>query len=383
MLDANIVREMTVRASSHGITLNSLLLAVWFKLVNLWSGQDDLVINMPVFNREQYSSGARSVIGTFIDIFPVRIRTNPSENMLALGRKVENFTRELLSVPVSSIELSRKLAEREHSTSGSMSSLIFSNSIGVYGGDLKTIKKLDVENPRFRTGAPGTIIDLVLYDYEGDYYVNWNYIRDLFDQSFIETLAGQFQGICRSIVEQPAATEPPFDVLPVIPAEFQAVLSANNDTEHSFSDSTIPELVLAQAQRTPDAIALRYDDRSLSYRDLTECASRVANLLIERTTAKVSASDLGKSIAADSASEARSPFIALMFERGLDMIVAQLGVMMAGYAYVPIDPEYPSERIAYVLNDCRAPILITQRHLVERVPASTPLLKIMVVIDAP
>ena len=61
MLDANIVREMTVRASSHGITLNSLLLAVWFKLVNLWSGQDDLVINMPVFNREQYSSGARSV----------------------------------------------------------------------------------------------------------------------------------------------------------------------------------------------------------------------------------------------------------------------------------------------------------------------------------
>lgn len=383
MLDANIVREMTVRASSHGITLNSLLLAVWFKLVNLWSGQDDLVINMPVFNREQYSSGARSVIGTFIDIFPVRIRTNPSENMLALGRKVENFTRELLSVPVSSIELSRKLAEREHSTSGSMSSLIFSNSIGVYGGDLKTIKKLDVENPRFRTGAPGTIIDLVLYDYEGDYYVNWNYIRDLFDQSFIETLAGQFQGICRSIVEQPAATEPPFDVLPVIPAEFQAVLSANNDTEHSFSDSTIPELVLAQAQRTPDAIALRYDDRSLSYRDLTECASRVANLLIERTTAKVSASDLGKSIAADPASEARSPFIALMFERGLDMIVAQLGVMMAGYAYVPIDPEYPSERIAYVLNDCRAPILITQRHLVERVPASTPLLKIMVVIDAP
>ena len=85
MLDANIVREMTVRASSHGITLNSLLLAVWFKLVNLWSGQDDLVINMPVFNREQYSSGARSVIGTFIDIFPVRIRTNPSENMLAFG----------------------------------------------------------------------------------------------------------------------------------------------------------------------------------------------------------------------------------------------------------------------------------------------------------
>ena len=99
----------------------------------------------------------------------------------------------LLEVPVSSIELSRELFERQGLRATSMSSIIFSNSIGMYAGEVSGMKSLRLETPEFRTGAPGTFIDLVIYDYHvrrddnDTFYFNWNYIRDLFDREFIET----------------------------------------------------------------------------------------------------------------------------------------------------------------------------------------------------
>ncbi|HIE55868.1 MAG TPA: non-ribosomal peptide synthetase, partial [Chromatiaceae bacterium] len=212
MLATETVDKLNQIARSQGVSLNSLLLAAWFKLVNLWSNQNDLVINMPVFNREQYFAGARAVMGSFIDIFPVRIRTAFAEPLMAIARKVEHFTRELLRSPVSSIDLSRRLAERDGAAAASMSNLIFSNSIGVYGGEFRQLKGIEVSRPHFRTGAPGTFIDLVLYDYEGETYINWNYIRDLMDPGFIETLAHQFGHLLDDLCAADAANalETPF-----------------------------------------------------------------------------------------------------------------------------------------------------------------------------
>lgn len=380
MLDADLAKALTSRAAANGLTLNSLLLAVWFKIVNLWSGQNDLIINMPVFNREQYFHGARSVIGTFIDIFPVRVRTQPSEDVITLARKVEGFTRELLSVPVSSIELSRLIAERDRNTSGSMSSLIFSNSIGVYGGDLKKIRKIDVERPMFRTGAPGTTIDLVLYDYEGEYYINWNYIRDLFDASFIQTLATQFLEVCRTVAhDASSAGSRSFDVMSVMPVGFRKILLANNDTRRDFPQDSIPGLVARQALATPDSVALRDGTRPLTYRELIAGASQIAHLL--RKTAGEPARRVA-SPANDTTDAGTNPFIALLFERSIEMLVAQLGVMMAGHAWVPIDPEYPPERMAHVLDDCQASVVIAQQHLLGRIPSARPHLRVAIIVDA-
>jgi amino acid adenylation domain-containing protein len=379
MLDAGLVARLTARAAQHGVTLNSLLLAVWFKIVNLWSGQDDLVINMPVFNREQYFAGARSVIGTFIDIFPVRVRTGASEPVLDIARKVEGFTRELLSVPVSSIELSRLIAQRDRSSSGSMSSLIFSNSIGVYAGELDALKHLRVKRPMFRTGAPGTFIDLVLYDFEGEYYVNWNYVRDLVDAEFIEQLATQFQDLCKALAEPEDQRGGRFDVAAMLPESFRKVLAANNATAVPFPQATIQDLVADQAAKTPDAIALIDGDVRITYRSLMERANQVAHLLRALGVAQDRTNQTDDLLRSDGVGTA--DFVAILFERSIDMIVAQLGVLQAGAAYVPIDPEYPRERLGYVIDDCQAKVLLTQSHLVARIPQTTARLDTVIVTD--
>ena len=363
-LPAEDMARLVALAGRNQVTLNSLLLAVWFKLVNLWSNQGDLIINMPVFNREQYFGGARDVMGTFIDIFPVRVKTESTEPVIEIAKKVERFTRELLSTPVSSIELSRLIAERDQSAAGSMSSLIFSNSIGVYGGEFDRLEKLRVANPWFRTGAPGTFIDLVLYDYEGEFYVNWNYVRGLMDRDFVETLAGQFQSICSELANADTedGAQGAFAPASLLPAGFAQLTADLNDRVVDYPVSTIQAEIVAQAKRSPQAPALHFQNREVRYGELLEEANRVAALL-------------------KSQGVTRNSFVALMLDRSVDMLVAQLGVLQAGAAYVPIDPDYPPDRIAYVLDDCRATVLMLQQQFLDRIPEAADHLQALVVLD--
>jgi polyketide synthase PksJ len=206
-IEPDIIEGLNKISADYQVSLNSILLAAYFKLMNIWCHQDDLIINMPVFNREQYFAGARKVVGSFIDIFPVRLQTHFEEPVIEIAQKAETFTRELLRVPVSSIELSRRIFEREGLRATSLSSIIFSNSIGMYAGEISNMETIKVDTPEFRTGAPGTFIDVVIYDYkarpdaENRYYFNWNFIRDLFDKSFIETMAIQYRIILMQLCE--------------------------------------------------------------------------------------------------------------------------------------------------------------------------------------
>jgi amino acid adenylation domain-containing protein len=363
---AALVRTLLLVCGELNVTLNSLLLAAYFKLMNRWSRQDDLIINMPVFNREQYFAGARAVLGSFIDIFPVRLRTTFDEPISEMAVKIERFNRKLLEVPVSSIELSRILAARLGQTATSMSSLIFSNSIGVYATDIRTLRALKMKKPAFRTGAPGTYIDLVLYDFEGDYYLNWNYIRSLFDAEFIETLAWQYETLLRQLAAQYQAGTlgAPFTGDGLLTAKHQHLLADLNRTDAPYPDQhTLHGQVLAQAALTPDRLALTFAGAELSYRALVDRAWQVAGLLREQGVGP-------------------GEFVALLLPRGFDLLVAQLGVLAAGGAYVPVDIDYPLDRQRYVLGDCKARLLITDHVHFSQLAAPPERLRDVLVIDA-
>lgn len=122
---------------------------------------------MPVFNREQHLPNAKNIIGSFLDIFPVRIQTSPQEPIVSIARKIEQFVRTMLEYPISSIELSRKIAEQEGLKQSSLSAIIFSNSINMLPkGISHSSRYLTIGAPKVQTGAPGTYIDLVMYTWE-------------------------------------------------------------------------------------------------------------------------------------------------------------------------------------------------------------------------
>ncbi|MBI9080524.1 MAG: amino acid adenylation domain-containing protein [Pseudodesulfovibrio sp.] len=352
-IEPELIDGLNAIAMEHQVTLNSVLLAAYFKLMNIWCHQDDLIINMPVFNREQYFAGARKTVASFIDIFPVRLQTHFEEPLLEIAKKAEQFTRKLLEVPVSSIELSRNLFEREGLRATSMSSIIFSNSIGMYTGEVSGMKNITLDTPEFRTGAPGTFIDLVIYDYRvhrnsnDNYYFNWNYIRDIFDRDFIEILATQY----RTLLEQTAnsrdhkAQISPFTGKGIIPERHHKLMEEINNTKAPIPDDTLHGLIEKNATKTPDATALTFEDKTLTYAEFNARANQVAGVL---TGLGVESED----------------FVALFVSRSLELLPAQLGILKCGAAYLPIDIDYPADRVAYVLEDSQTPVLLTQsQHL--------------------
>src|SRR5437764_8897013 len=154
--------------------------------------------------------------------------------------------------------------------------------------------------------------------------------------------------IVNEVQEQHNADTP---LLPIVTESEQQQLAAWNATQQNYSrDACVPHLVAGQAAATPGAVALVAGHQSLTYRELNQRANRLAHYL---QTLGVRPNVL----------------VGLCMERSLDMVVGLLGILKAGGAYVPLDPSYPPDRLAFMVEDAQAPILVTQQHLVSRLPA--------------
>lgn len=331
-----------VIAGDPSVSVNSILLAGLFKLVNVWTAENDLIINLPLLNREHFLPASRNVVGSFIDLLPLRLRTSFSEPILTMARRLEKIMREKLERPVSSIALSREIARRS-GLQGSMSSIIFSNSISLMRAEYLHHETYDIADmPYVFTGAPGTTIDVLFHSAGGEWRIVWNYMQDLFDESFIATLAAQYDSLLRDAVEAWKSGEPerPFTSQAALPPEHAALLSRINATERPFRAEPLHRFMHEHALVRPHDEALTFKGVSLTYREFDGRSSRMARLF----------KDCGIG---------RGQFVALALPRSSDLLLAQFAAFKAGAAYVPVDPAYPADRIHYMIDDSQARLLVT------------------------
>jgi amino acid adenylation domain-containing protein len=168
------------------------------------------------------------------------------------------------------------------------------------------------------------------------------YNLDMFDASTIDRLIGHFQQLLRGVVSNP---EQRLSELPLLTeAERQQLLVEWNHTETDFKSESVPQLFEDQVERTPEAVAVVFEDEELSYRELNRRANQVAHYLGRR--------GIGPEVR-----------VGICMERSLELVVGILGILKAGAAYVPLDPGYPRERLAYILDDAQVRVLLTQKHL--------------------
>lgn len=185
------------------------------------------------------------------------------------------------------------------------------------------------------------------------------YQTNAFEIEDIEAMAEQFMTLLKGIIESSKDSEKPQPLayLPLLTqAERHQLLVAWNQADQSFgSDNTercIHQLFAAQVEHTPDAVAVMFEDQSLTYRDLNSRANQLAHHL---QTLGIQPDGL----------------VGIFVERSLDMLVGLLGILKAGAAYVPLDPNYPPERLTYILDDADVTVLLTQSALLDRLPMTT------------
>ncbi|MGW3210312.1 non-ribosomal peptide synthase/polyketide synthase, partial [Streptomyces sp. NPDC001135] len=176
------------------------------------------------------------------------------------------------------------------------------------------------------------------------------YAADLFDPATVETVGDRLARLLAVVTTDPGVSVGSVDVL--TGEERARVLTAWNDTHREVADTTVPELFQAQAARTPDSPAVRHDGVELTYGELNARANRLARLLI-----------------AQGAGPER--FVALAVPRSTEMIVALLAVLKSGAAYLPVDPGYPADRIAYMLDDAAPALVVTTGDVASALPAAT------------
>ncbi|WP_191898942.1 AMP-binding protein, partial [Kitasatospora aureofaciens] len=176
------------------------------------------------------------------------------------------------------------------------------------------------------------------------------FARDLFDEATAERLAARLLAVLRTVLAEPGLPVARVEVLD--DDERHRILTEWNATGHTVPDTTLTGLIEAQVARTPDAVALVDESAELTYAEMNARANRLARLLASR------------GVGAETA-------VALLMERSADVFVAMLAVLKAGGAYVPVDPEYPVDRIAYMVADSAPRVLLTSRACVERAGDTT------------
>jgi amino acid adenylation domain-containing protein len=176
----------------------------------------------------------------------------------------------------------------------------------------------------------------------------WEYNADLFDRATIARMAGHFQTLLEAIVANP---QQKVSSLPLLTEQerHQLLVDWNNTTKEYPSDKCIHQLFEEQVELTPDAEAVLFEDKQLTYRELNQRANCLAHHL--RTLG------VGPEV-----------LVGICVERSLEMVVGLLGILKAGGAYVPLDSAYPPERLAFMLEDSQVGVLLTQARLVESIP---------------
>ena len=174
------------------------------------------------------------------------------------------------------------------------------------------------------------------------------YASDLFDRASVEAIAGRLVRLLEGAVADPGRAIGKLDILGL--AERRTILEEWNDTARAIPVATLPELFASQVARTPDAVAAVFEDARLSYGELDARASQLAHHL--------RALGVGPEVV-----------VGLCIERSLEMLIGLLGILKAGGAYLPLDPDYPRERLAFMLADAAAPVLVTRAALRAQLPS--------------
>jgi natural product biosynthesis luciferase-like monooxygenase protein/amino acid adenylation domain-containing protein len=345
-IDSQLTEALRDLSRRHNTTLYMTLLAGWATLLSRLSGQQDLVIGTPTANRGR--SEIEGLIGFFVNTLALRLDLSHAPKVSDLLARVKAQTlaaQQHQDIPFEQVvELARPIRSLAHSPLF-QAALAWQNapdSAPVLPG----LAVQRVETSSYQMAE----LDLTLSLHEAGETLAGaiKYATALFNRSTIERYLAYFRNLLRAMADDPTMS---IDRLPMLPAdERQQVLYGWNEMVMDYPrERCVHQLFEEQVARTPEATALIFEDRQLSYAELNRQANRLAHYLRE----------LG--VKPDDR-------VALCLERGFEMMVGLLAVLKAGGAYVPLDPAYPAERLRFMLDDSAPVALLTQTHLRSLMP---------------
>jgi amino acid adenylation domain-containing protein/thioester reductase-like protein len=346
-LSVELTQQLEKLSQQQGITLFMTLLAAYNTLLYRYTGQSDILVGTPIANRDR--TEIEGLIGFFVNTLVMRthLAENPTfSELLPQIREMALSAYAHQDLPfemlVEALQPERDMSHTPLFQVGFILQNAPTTEIELTG---LTVSSLPIE-----TSTAKFDLSLVIDNSATGLVAGWEYNTDLFDSSTIDRMAVHFVTLLEGIVADPNQK---ISQLPMLTATEQRQLLVEwNQTQIDYpQDKCIHQLFEAQSLRTPDAVAVVFKNQQLTYRELNCRANGLAHYL-------------------QSLGVKPDVLVGIFVERSLEMVVGILGILKAGGVYVPLDPEYPQQRLSFMLEDTQVGVLLTQKRLLDTLPAT-------------
>lgn len=339
-LTPELTEQLKTLSQQEGVSLYMLLLAVFNLLLSRYSRQDDLCIGSPIANRPHPQT--EGLIGFFANTLVLRNQIKSEQNFQQFLHQTRQTCLDAYQHQDIPFEF---LVEQLKPVRSLSYNPIFQVMFAVENNDSEALNLPGLKIEWIDSSYPFAKFDLSLLALESDGQLNcnWEYATDLFETITIQRMAEHWEVLLQQIVTNPQQT---ISTLSWLTKADQKQLELWNQTNTNYpQDKTLVDLFEEQVNKTPDNIALVFEEQSLTYQELNQKANQLAHFLHQNYQIKP------------------DTLIGICIERSLDMAIALLAVLKAGAAYVPIDSNYPEERIKYILENSKISLLLTQSFI--------------------
>lgn len=320
----------------YEITPSVLFCGIYAEVMSFWSNQEDVAINLSIFNRYQLHEQVNDLVGDFTSIILLDIHNNKENNFFEKCRNIQETLLEALEHRrYDGVEFIREYSKKHSLSNKAVMPIVFTSMIGngqneVESGALGKLKYGISQTPQ-------VYIDMQISNNSNEELsINWDYVDEIFDQEIINLMFNQYIEQIKYLIKNE-------EIKPLeLTEEHLRIIRRYNYTDGLVRKETLQKLFEEQVSKTPNNIAIEDLDDNITYMQLNKKANQVARYLLEKN-------------------EQRNSAIGVLTTRSIDTIINILGVLKAGYAYVPIDPSYPQERIDYIIKKSNINTLIESK----------------------
>ncbi|MEO1376010.1 MAG: amino acid adenylation domain-containing protein [Cyanobacteria bacterium J06635_10] len=345
VLPQTLRTELKNLSRQQGVTLFMTLLTAFKILLYRYTGQTDIIVGSPIANRNR--AEIEQLIGFFVNVLVLRTELSEDLSFQELLARVKSTAYKAYVHQDLPFE---KLVEELQPNRDLSYNPLFQVMFVLQNVPIPNLDLSDI-SVSYEEGDNGTSkFDLTLFieDSEQGLVATCEYNTDLFNANTITRMLGHFQTLLSSIVNDPQQCISELQLL--TPPEIQQLLVEWNDTKTDYpEDKCIHQLFEAIVEKTPSDIAVIFENQQLTYQELNSRANQLAHYLQQQ------------GVKSDTV-------VGICMERSLEMVVGLLAIMKAGGAYMPLDPAYPKERLAFTLSDSQVRVLLVNTHLVNDLP---------------
>ena len=352
-LPDDLSRHVKELSQAEGVTLFMTLLATFQVLLHRYTGQENIVIGSPIAGRNREE--IEGLIGFFVNTLVIRTDLTGDPTFRELLQRVREVTTQAYAHQDLPFEMLVEVIQPTRDLSRNpLFQVIFQllHAPSLSPSAAAAAAASAVPPPLIvHSGTAKFDLEFSLWESQQGLNGYFEFSTELFDESTITRMADHFRTLLEGVIADPGAR---ISRLPLLTeSERKQAISLWNQTRTDYPrERCVHQLFEEQVERTPDAVAIVDQDQRQSYRALNRRANAIAHRL-------------------QSLGVGRGALVAVCMERSANMVSVLLAVLKAGGAYVPIDPDYPNARIAFMLADTEAPVLVTERRFVERLPGHT------------